>query len=250
MQKSSSLIIVMPVYNEEGCIKKVVEDWTKLLVKEFPNDQSHICAVNDGSKDSSGKILDEIAKTNKRLRVIHQRNGGHGNALLNAYKSAIILQPDYILHIDSDDQVFTSDFEMIWQKRSESMLVLGYRKIRDDDFLRLIITRILRVFLFTVYQTRIKDSNIPFRLINTKFLKCVLKEIPNNIFAPNILISVLAKKLKQNLQELPIKHKDRETGNVSIVRFGLLKVCIISLTEFINFRIGLSRKLKNIKNAI
>jgi dolichol-phosphate mannosyltransferase len=244
------LIIVMPVYNEEGCIRKVISDWTELLENKFPNDNSCIIAINDGSKDNSADILEELTKNNTRLTVYHQKNGGHGNALISGYNKAIMQNPEWILHIDSDDQVCTSDFDKLWDSRKNTMMAIGYRKIRHDDTIRLIVTRILRLFILTVYQVKIKDSNIPFRLINTKLLDAILGEIPTNTFAPNILISILAGKLRQDLQECPIVHKDRETGQVSIIKFGLIKVCFRSLFEFIKFRISLPSRLTKIKNIL
>jgi len=75
------LSIVMPAYNEEDCIEKVVGNWTDYLKKKFPNEDTTLIVINDGSKDRTGELLTAMAVNNPRLTVINQKNGGHGNAV-------------------------------------------------------------------------------------------------------------------------------------------------------------------------
>jgi glycosyltransferase involved in cell wall biosynthesis len=239
----------MPAYNEEDCIEKVVENWTDFLKEKFPNDKTTLIVINDGSKDSTGAILDKLSPGNSRLTVINQKNGGHGNAVVNGYKKAVELESQYIFQTDSDDQFVTSDFDKLWSKRNESKFILGYREIRHDATVRLFITKVLRGTISTVYGTYILDSNIPFRLIEGGFLKKLLKQLPDpEPFAPNIFLAVMAKKSGQKLFDVPITHKDRETGTVSIVKWNLWKVCIRSFKELLNFRIELNKKVKYLRS--
>lgn len=243
------LSIVMPAYNEEDCIEKVVESWTDFLKKKFPNDKTTLIVINDGSKDSTGEILNKLSATNSRLTVINQKNGGHGNAVVNGYKKAVELESQHIFQTDSDDQFVTDDFDKLWSKRKESKFILGYREIRHDATVRLFITKVLRGTISTIYGTFILDSNIPFRLIEGDFLKKLLQQLPDpEPFAPNIFLAVMAKKSGQKLFDIPITHKDRETGTVSIVKWNLWKVCIRSFKELLNFRIELNDKVKYLKS--
>ena len=235
----------MPAYNEEECIEKVVSNWTDFLQKKFPKDDTTLIVINDGSKDRTGELLDKLAKTNTRLTVINQKNGGHGNAVVNGYRKAVALQSSYVFQTDSDDQFVTDDFEKLWDKRNESRFILGFREIRHDASVRLFITKVLRGTISTVYGTYILDSNIPFRLIEGEFLKKLLQQLPNpEPFAPNIFLAVMAKKSGEKLFDIPITHKDRETGTVSIVKWNLWKVCIRSFRELLRFRIELNDKVK------
>lgn len=245
---SLDLAIVMPAYNEEEVIREVVSKWTGLLKKEFHNYQAKLIVVNDGSKDRTGEILRELAVENPLLVAVDQPNGGHGNAVVNAYKKALEMDAAYIFQTDSDDQFEADDMLMLWVKRHESRFVLGYRQIRYDAPIRLIITRIVRLVLFLFYGTRIKDSNIPFRLIEGGFLKKLLAQLPEPLpFAPNIFLSVMAKKAGEKLLNIPVKHKDRHTGEVSIRKMKLLQVSWKSFKELVSFRLSLRRKVKKIK---
>lgn len=246
---SLDLAIVMPAYNEEEVIEEVVAKWTGLLKKEFHEHPAKLIVVNDGSRDRTGEILQELAKTNEYLVAVDQPNGGHGNAVVHAYRKALELDAEYVFQTDSDDQFETDDLLLLWVKRHESPFILGYRKIRYDAPIRLIITRIVRLVLLVFYGTRIKDSNIPFRLIKGSYLKKLLDELPEPLpFAPNIFLSVMARKAGSKLLNIPVKHKDRHTGEVSIRKMKLLMVCWTSFKELLRFRIELRGKVKRIKS--
>jgi glycosyltransferase involved in cell wall biosynthesis len=245
---SIKLAIVMPAYNEQDCMADVVKIWSDLLDSEFASEETRLIVVNDGSKDNTGKILDDIQPLYPKLIVIHQKNGGHGNAVVHAYRKAVEIGAEYIFQTDSDDQFIPEDVKLLWEKRHESSFILGYRQVRHDDPFRLLITRILRYSMFAVYGTFIMDSNIPFRLIEGNFLRKLLAQLPNPVpFAPNIFLAIMAKKAGEELFNIPIVHKERATGEVSIRKMKLLKVCWQSFKELLNFRLTLNEKIRNVK---
>ncbi|NUM32809.1 MAG: glycosyltransferase family 2 protein [Bacteroidetes bacterium] len=246
---SHKIAIVMPAYNEADVISEVVLKWTELLQNGFKSeDNPLLIIVNDGSKDNTFEILTELAKNNKILVPVNQPNGGHGNAVVNAYKKAIEMQAEYVFQTDSDDQFETQDFFKLWEKRNESNFILGYRKQRFDAPIRLVITRILKFSVYLFFGVFIEDSNIPFRLVKGDFLKKMLSKLPEPVpFAPNIFLSVMAKKSGNKIFSIPITHKDRHTGEVSIRKMKLLKVCWKSFNELLAFRRNLPEIVKSLK---
>ncbi|MGF7216004.1 glycosyltransferase involved in cell wall biosynthesis [Spirosoma lacussanchae] len=243
------LSIVMPAYNEEEVIEVVVRQWTDMLARRFPTENTRLIVVNDGSRDNTGAILDQIKERYPKLMVVHQANGGHGNAVVNGYRQAVALDSEYVFQTDSDDQFVTEDFEKLWARRNDSPFILGYREERYDAFARLIITRILRFSIAFIYGTYIMDSNIPFRLIRGSFLRRLLAQLPTPTpFAPNIFLAVMAKKAGYNTFDIPITHKERQTGTVSILKWKLLKVCMQSFKELAQFRFDLGSKVKALKS--
>lgn len=242
---NTSLAIVMPAYNEQDCIALVVKNWTELLASQFAGENTLLIVVNDGSKDNTLAILEDLALSNPYLLVVNQPNGGHGNAVINAYRQALAINAEYVFQTDSDDQFDTADFLKLWQLRNQSDFILGYRKQRFDAPFRLFVTQVLKWSLFAIYGAFISDSNIPFRLIKGSFLKKLLGQLPQPIpFAPNIFLAVMAKKSGQQLMDIPIHHKSRQTGEVSIVKMNLLKVCVRSFKELVAFRMALNKKVK------
>lgn len=227
----------MPAYNEAQVIHQVLTSWSRFLDDHFTSDEALILVVNDGSRDRTREILDASLSLLPRLRVIHQSNGGHGNAVLHAYRAALELQPDYIFQTDSDDQFECRDFMLLWNKREESHFILGNRKERHDPAIRLMVTKILRNIILLRFGSSIPDSNIPFRLMKADFLKQLLSLMPEKEpFAPNVFLSVLACKNGADLKHLPIVHKARMTGEVSIRKWKLLKVLLRSWSELLIFQ--------------
>jgi dolichol-phosphate mannosyltransferase len=232
-----SLAIVMPAYNESGCIERVVTSWLTV----FDTVPGVLIVVNDGSRDDTGKILDALSPVHPRLKVVHQKNAGHGAAVMRGYQEALQTGEPYIFQTDSDDQFMPADFPKLWEMRERSPFVTGYRKDRHDAFARLVITRIVRVLNFLFFGCWLKDSNIPFRLMRADYLRELLSLIPPGIFTPNIMLAVLAAKSGAKLQEIPITHIERQTGTVSIVKWRLIKVCFRSAYELLRFRLSLLR---------
>lgn len=241
-----TLAVVMPAYNEQDCIEDVVKQWTAYLDTHFPN-EAKLIVINDGSKDKTGEILAQLAPHNATLHAVNQPNGGHGNAVVNGYRLAVELGAEFIFQTDSDDQFVTDDFMKLWAKRDQSDFILGYRQHRFDAPFRLFVTQILRYSLFFIYGTLIQDSNIPFRLIKGSFMKRLLAQLPQPTpFAPNIFLAVMAKKSGQNLFNIPITHKSRMTGEVSIQKMKLLKVCWQSFQELASFRLTLNTRIRQL----
>lgn len=230
------LAIVIPAYNEAACIKAVIQEWLEVADAA----DGLLVVVNDGSRDATGALLDEMALKAPRLRVIHQANAGHGAAVLHGYREALFLRPAFVFQTDSDDQFKAADFWKLWEKRTLSPFIIGHRQSRHDAFHRLVITRILRGLNVVLFGAAIKDANIPFRLIRADYLAELLELLPAMPFAPNVFLSILAHKSGSALLEIPITHQERHTGTVSILRWRLFKACLRTARELGRFRIRLA----------
>lgn len=243
------LSLVVPAYNEQDCIEKVVNEWLSEMAILIPSGRYQAVIVNDGSKDRTGEILDRMAKDQPKLKVVHQANGGHGRALLRGYREAVESHAGWVFHVDSDDQFEPKDMALLWERRGQSRFLTGYRQSRYDAFHRLVITRIVRGLNLLLFGYYLKDANIPFRLIQGGYLARLLTRLPESVFAPNIFLSLLAARDGQQLMEIPVTHKARETGAVSIVRWKLIKVCLRTARELMRFRRDLPEHLTALKAA-
>lgn len=87
--------VIVPVYNDEKYLAECIDS---ILSQSYR--QIEVILVDDGSSDSSGKICDKYADTDKRVRVIHKPNGGV-SAARNAGVSAA--SGDFIMMVDADD---------------------------------------------------------------------------------------------------------------------------------------------------
>ena len=92
--------IIIPVYNVEKYLNKCIESIVSQTYKNLD-----IIIIDDGSKDSSGKMCDEWANKDNRIRVIHKTNGGLSDARNVGIEHA---KGNYISFIDSDDFIETA----------------------------------------------------------------------------------------------------------------------------------------------
>ena len=223
---SINLIVVIPVFNEEKIISKVIEQ----ILLGTKNIKKKIILINDGSKDKS---LEEINKykENEDIIVINKPNEGHGPTLIRGYKEALKFNPKYIFQMDSDNQIEFSEFSKIYQLKDEYELIIGKRFQRNDPYIRIVISKILRLVIAVFHQVWIIDSNSPFRLMSNSFLRENINKSQNSI-VPNIILSILAAK-NCKIKFLKVNHNRRETGKPSIVKFKLFNFCIKSFRDII-----------------
>ena len=89
--------IIVPIYNIEGYIRECVGS---ILAQTYPDFE--LILVDDGSPDNCGRICDEYAEKDVRIKVIHKENGGLTSAR-NAGLS--VAKGDWIMHVDGDDWI-------------------------------------------------------------------------------------------------------------------------------------------------
>ena len=119
MDKNVMFSIICPTYNSEEFLESSINS----IIKQTCSDWELII-VDDGSTDGTGKICDNLASSDKRIKVIHQDNQGQSKARLNGVHSAL---GQYILFLDSDDQYEPNALEVIAKHLdNKDLKVLAY----------------------------------------------------------------------------------------------------------------------------
>ena len=72
----------------------------------------------------------------------------------------------------------------------------------------------------------------------------IISSIPDYYFAPNVVISAMAMNKKLSIKSVDIPHKERNTGEVSIKKFKLLKSAIKSFIQIIKYYFTIKNKVK------
>lgn len=94
---SCKISVVLPVYNGEDFILRSINSILNQTFTDF-----ELLIIDDGSKDNSGRICDEYAKKDNRIRVFHKQNGGVSSARNMGLDNA---QGEWVTFIDSDDWI-------------------------------------------------------------------------------------------------------------------------------------------------
>lgn len=230
------LALVMPVYNEEGCIIDVIDSWLSTLSQL---DMSFkLIVLNDGSTDNTADTL-HIFNNSNHVEIINKKNQGHGPTILEGYRRGVE-QAEWIFQCDSDDEMKAEHFPVLWQNRDHYDALFGVRTNRDQNLARKIISSASRLTVKALYGSGISDVNTPYRLMRSKYLKAVIEQIPPSIFAPNIIISGTFSKAGLRIYEHPVPHENRQTGSVSIMKWKLWKAALKSFSQTLLHRPRLS----------
>ena len=122
MQERISVIV--PVYNVEKYLFKCVRS-----ICEQTYEQLEIILVDDGSTDESGRVCDELAGQDRRIKVIHKENAGVSGARNSGIDSAT---GEYILFCDSDDyisdQTMVQKLMDIMHQHQYALISFGYQR--------------------------------------------------------------------------------------------------------------------------
>jgi hypothetical protein len=203
--------IVMPAFNEQDIIERTVRDWHDQVIAKLPG--ADLLVVDDCSTDGTGAVLEKLAAQLPAVRYARPaRNGGHGKALRFGFRQT---QAEYIFQTDSDQQHLPSEFWKLWMLR-EKDFVFGVRKDRADGWIRVVITRTMRILNFVMWGIWIRDANCPFKLMRRDALERVLLKISEDCFIPMVEVSILSRKMRYSVAEVPCTHLARRGGTQSL----------------------------------
>lgn len=224
------LYVVMPAYNEEANIQDVVLKWHNIV--ESINEDSRLLVVNDGSKDKTESILQNLKEKCPQLIYFTKPNSGHGSTCMFGYKMALKDNADFVFQTDSDGQTDEMEFWKFWRLREKHDFVIGDRKGRKDGLDRLFVSYVLRIFLWFIFGAWISDPNTPFRLMRGERLTGVLTIIPEDFFLINVAISAIVTVNREKSAWVPISFKPRQGGKNSINFTRIIKIGIRSYKDF------------------
>lgn len=118
---SPAISVIIPVYKCEKYLSKCIESVLNQTFSDF-----QLILVDDGSPDNSGKICDEYAKKDARIKVVHKENGGVSSARNVGLDIAI---GKYIMFIDSDDWLELNACESLLKHDGADCILGGHRLI-------------------------------------------------------------------------------------------------------------------------
>lgn len=119
--------IIVPVYNVEKYLRKCIKSILAQTFREF-----ELLLINDGSTDRSGKICDEFAMNDDRIRVFHKVNGGVSSARNLGIKESL---GDYIGFVDSDDYIEEDMYAVLYEnivRIHGDISICGFKVIDED----------------------------------------------------------------------------------------------------------------------
>ena len=170
--------IVIPVYNEEAVIETSYIK-IKEVVEKIEEYDYELIFINDGSKDKSLSILEEISSRNEKVKVISfARNFGHQAAVTAGIK---YITGDAIVIIDADLQdppELIPDMVKLWEDGNE--VIYGKRKKRKgESAFKLLTAKVFYKMLNALSDVEIPKDTGDFRLVDRKVID-VINQMPEH----------------------------------------------------------------------
>jgi dolichol-phosphate mannosyltransferase len=231
-QNPLDLSMVMPVFNEGDIVEAVLKDWDKHLTEMGLSYE--LIVINDGSLDGTGRVLDKLRREMGQLRIIHQLNTGHGQAVRRGYSMA---RGEYILQCDLNGRYEPDDFTQLWELRGSQRMILGHRTHRLDSFPRRCLSSLLKRLSFWITGVELQDPNVPFRLFKREPLMKFLRILPEGWRSTNLALSIyVSRETPQLISEVKIPFRQRTLGPSSTTLYDLWNLGFEYLGELFALR--------------
>lgn len=187
MSDSINLYVVVPCYNEEAVLpetsKRMLELFEKMKSDNLINDKSRIVFVDDGSKDNTWSIIDNLAKEHNEIAGIKlARNAGHQNALLGGLMT-VKEDCDCAISIDADLQDDINVIpDMVRNFINGYDVVYGVRNKRETDTFFKRTTAIGFYKIMQLMGVKIVFNHADFRLMSKRALEGLAEFPERNLF--------------------------------------------------------------------
>lgn len=154
------LSIALPCFNEEANVPYTLADVDAWM--QSRGIEGQIIAVDDGSKDGTARVLQELAQKYPRLRVVkHETNRGYGAAVRSGCDAATT---EWIGFMDSDGQFHAEDFDHLVALSASVPLVVGRRRHRADPFMRKVNAKCFGLLTWVVLGVWVRDVNCAMKM--------------------------------------------------------------------------------------
>lgn len=216
--------LTVPVYNEREALGPLFEKVRTVMERNYGEDWE-IIFVNDGSHDGSAELLDSLATSSARVKVVHfRRNFGQTAAMMAGFDFA---EGETIIPLDGDGQNDPEDIPRMAAKLDEGYEVCsGWRKDRQDNALQRNLPSILANKLISAMSgVQLHDFGCSLKAYRAEVIKGVRLYGEMHRFLP-----IYAKWHGARITEIPVSHHARKTGHSKYGLERVLKVLMDLIT--------------------
>ena len=197
-----TISILIPTYNEEKTIKKIINEVAKVTRKY----KSEIIVINDGSTDSTSKIIKKVPKI---IVINNTKNFGKGYSIRKGIKKA---KGDVLIIQDADLEYNPQDISKLLKPFQDNSVkvVYGSRVLKNNPISHWTFNlggRLITFITNLLFNSKITDEPTGYKL----FRKSILKDINLNCrgfeFCPEVTAKIAKKGIK--IYEVPVSYNPR-----------------------------------------
>jgi glycosyltransferase involved in cell wall biosynthesis len=206
-QTPAGLSVFFPAYNDGGTIASMVVG-ALLAARQLTSDHE-VIVVNDGSRDATPELLDELARIYPQVRVVHHEvNRGYGGALRSGFAAST---KEFVFYTDGDAQYDPAEMALLWERMGDDVdLVNGYKISRSDPLHRVVIGRLYHYTVKLLFGLRVRDVDCDFRLMRLAIFDRVQLTKSSGVICLEMM-----KKIQDagfRIAEVPVHHYHRAYG--------------------------------------
>jgi dolichol-phosphate mannosyltransferase len=206
-------VVCLPTYNERDNLEAI----SRAILDADP--RLDVVVVDDNSPDGTGKLADELAAREPRLRVIHrEKKEGLGRAYLHAFRWALDQGYQLILEMDADFSHPPRYLPQMLDEAKEADLVLGSRYVKGGGTVnwgavRKLISKGGSLYARTILGLGVRDLTGGFKCFRRKVLETLdLSSVQSTGYGFQIELTYRTLKAGFRVKEIPILFEDRRVG--------------------------------------
>ncbi len=209
-------VVVIPTYNE----KENVEAMARAVLEVLPDD-SGILFVDDNSPDGTGKIADELAQKNPRVKVLHrERKEGLGRAYIAGFKKALELGAERIVEMDCDFSHPVQSLPALLKPDAD--VTIGSRYVKGGKCVgwplkRWLVSRLGGLYIRFMTGLPVKDPTGGFKSFRREVLEGFdWGKVKSMGYSFQLEMNYLMWKAGATIREVPIVFTERRAGKSKI----------------------------------
>lgn len=209
-ERLATLSYFFPAHNEEANLAGLVEE--ALATLPGLADAFEIVIVNDGSRDATGRMADELSAAHPGIvrAVHHPTNLGYGAALRSGFRAA---QYDQVAFTDGDRQFRVADVGRLIDRMAAADrpdVVVGFRIKRADPLVRTLYARAYRLANRIFFGLKVRDVDCACKLFRREALAGIAVDSGGAFFSAELMIKLHA--AGRSIAEVGVPHHPRTAG--------------------------------------
>lgn len=214
-----------PAYNDSATLKELVEKALQVLAEL--TDEYEVIIVDDGSKDRTGVIADELSERFNRVKVVHhERNRGYGAAVRSGIAAS---SKKWIFYTDGDGQYDVEDLRRLHSLAGGADVVNGYKVKRGDPWYRRWMGGMYNRAVRLIFALPLRDVDCDFRLMRGDLARSLELRSEGGAICVE-----LVKELQRSgavFAEVAVNHYPRQRGKSQFFRIRNLVIMLAELAR-------------------
>lgn len=223
MNAKKSLLVVLPVYNEERDLPKNLPRVHAYLSEHLSHYDWHITIAEQASRDRTREIAKRLAATYPHVSWHHRDQKGRGGALKEIWSAS---ETDYLCYMDIDLATRLDYLPALIEALNHGYdIAIGSRLnnrsiVKNRSFVRESSSRAFNAWLRLLFRTRFEDAQCGFKALRRETFLALAPHIHSNGWIFDTELLIIAEKAGYRIYALPVEWHDDPDTTVRIIPYG------------------------------